>query len=76
MSGFEQGRVIERFFPTVEALVTHRARSLREPERALLAFLKSEALAGARDVATERRARAKRHRARRLPAVPEVWLGA
>ena len=40
LDSFERGRVIERYFQTVEELVNYRGRHLHQAERALLRLLK------------------------------------
>ena len=40
LDGFERGKVIERYFETVEELLNHRGTHLHEAERALLRLLK------------------------------------
>ena len=40
LDSFEKGKVIERYFETVEELVSHRGPSMHEAERALLRMLK------------------------------------
>ena len=43
LDSFQRGRVVERYFDTVEELVAHRGRGLHGSEKALLALLKSKA---------------------------------
>jgi DNA topoisomerase I len=40
LSAFERGKFVEKYFPTVEALVSFRGRGLHSAERALVKFLK------------------------------------
>ena len=48
LSGFERGRVIERYFEHVEELVEHRAAGLHPSEKALLKLIESKARAEAK----------------------------
>src|SRR6266536_1305857 len=43
LHGFEKGRVIDRYFETVEELVTRRSPGLHRSERALLRLLRQKA---------------------------------
>lgn len=43
LSSFERGRAVEKYFETVEELVTHRGTGLHQSERALLDLLKESA---------------------------------
>lgn len=42
LAGFEKGRVIDRYFDTVEGLLARRGRGLHESEKALLRLLKEK----------------------------------
>jgi len=43
IDGFQSGKIIDRYFPTVEQLIRYRGRKLHPAERALLRFLRNNA---------------------------------